>query len=256
MLTRRDLEGYRTVLGFNLGQIEKDYLQHIVLSMISRGTGDELVFKGGTCLQKVFGLNRFSEDLDFTQHRTVDIDAISSNITRGLEAFGYPASVDVDKKKDSSGCRLKIQGPLYQGTEKSLCSLHVEISKREKVILEPEFKSLYPVYPDLPPYSVLTMRTEEILGEKMRALITRSRARDLYDIFFLLKKDTRIDWNIIEEKMKYYDIAIDIDGISEAVAGRASSWDREITRLTALTQDFEDIKKYVTEKITDSYASR
>lgn len=256
MITRRDLEGYRPVLGFNLGQIEKDYLQHIVLSIISRATGNELVFKGGTCLQKVFGLNRFSEDLDFTQMGTVRFNALSTSFARGLVAFGYDASIAFEKKRDSHSLGLKIQGPLYQGTEKSLCSVHIEISQRENVILDPGFKSLYPVYQDLPPYSLLVMHPEEILGEKMRALITRDKTRDLYDIFFLLKKDTNIDWDIIEEKMEYYDMAVDIDKVSEAIVAKRSTWDREITRLTTFTQGFEEVKDYVSKKIKDSYATR
>ena len=64
MLTRDDLSS--TPIDFNLYQKEKDYLQHIVLSRIFSRIGSEIIFKGGTSLQKCFGLDRFSEDLDFT----------------------------------------------------------------------------------------------------------------------------------------------------------------------------------------------
>ena len=249
MLTRTDLESYRSISGLNLGQIEKDYLQHLVLSLISRATGDELVFKGGTCLQKAFGLDRFSEDLDFTLTRSTNIDALSSSFVRGLRAFGYEASIEVKRKKDSHSLRLKIQGPLFQGTDRSLCSLHMEISVREKVLLEPENKSLYPIYDDLPPYSLLIMDKKEILGEKMRALVTRDRARDLYDIHFLLKKNTEVDWEIVQKKMKYYKRTIDIIEVSEAIKAKKSSWEREIPSLTSSVLSFEEVKGYVLKKI-------
>ncbi len=256
MLTRTDLEGYRSISSFNLGQIEKDYLQHLVLSIGTRQVGDELVFKGGTCLQKVYGLNRFSEDLDFTQTGSVKMDELTNSIVRGLKGFGYTTSTEVEKKKDSQGFRLKIQGPLYQRTEKSLCSIHMEISQRESVLLEPEFKSLYPAYEDLPPYSILVMKTSEILGEKMRALMTRDRARDLYDIYFLLKKNTMIDWDVIEKKMEYYMRSIDISEISEAIEARRLLWEREIPQLTTLVHGFEEVQEYVSKKIIESYDSR
>jgi len=59
MLTRKELESFRNVLGFNLGQAEKDYLQHLLLFLMSKNARSELVFKGGTCLQKAYGLGRF-----------------------------------------------------------------------------------------------------------------------------------------------------------------------------------------------------
>ena len=49
----------------NIGFAEKDYFQELILLGISR-EAPELVFKGGTALYKMHGLNRFSEDLDFS----------------------------------------------------------------------------------------------------------------------------------------------------------------------------------------------
>ncbi len=255
MLTKKDLEGYRSILGYNLGQIEKDYLQHLILSFISRQVGDELVFKGGTSLQKVFGLNRFSEDLDFTQNRSFNENPLSASIKRGLSGFGYATSKEVERKRMSFGFNFKIQGPLYQGTEKSLCSIHLDISLREKVLKEPEFKSLYPVYEDLPPYSILVMKTIEILAEKLRAVITRDRARDLYDIFFLLKKNTLVDWDTFEKKMQYYKRTVAFDEISEAVDAKKRVWEREIPQLTELKHDFKEVRGYVIQELKKAYNS-
>ncbi len=69
MLSRKNLESMKSVLGYNLGQAESDYLQHILLLFLSRRSGNWLVIKGGTTLQKAHGLNRFSDDLDFTSKK-------------------------------------------------------------------------------------------------------------------------------------------------------------------------------------------
>ncbi len=252
MLTRTNLTGYRKVLGFNLGQVEKDYLQHLVMVQLARSSSDELVFKGGTCLQKVYGLNRFSQDLDFTQYKPVDIDALSSAIEIGLRGFGYPASFKNLKKRISATSNFMIQGPLYQGTKTSLCSLHLEISGREEVLIKPEFKTIYPVYEDLPPYTFLIMDPVEILAEKLRALVTRNRARDLYDIHFLLKKNTSIDWDIIDAKMQYYEKTVNTKDIIDAIEEKEKLWKREMSQLVPAAGDFKDIKDYTLNKIKDS----
>ena len=53
--------------GFAARLIEKDYFASMLLRHLCSGSTD-LVFKGGTCLSKVYwGLSRLSEDLDFSR---------------------------------------------------------------------------------------------------------------------------------------------------------------------------------------------
>jgi hypothetical protein len=46
--------------------LEKEYLQYIFLDAISKYE-DSIIFKGGTCLRLCYGLERASEDLDFSR---------------------------------------------------------------------------------------------------------------------------------------------------------------------------------------------
>ena len=48
------------------------------------------------------------------------------------------------------------------------------------------------------------MNITEILAEKIRAFLMREQARDLYDIWFLLNKNTKIDLELIKIKLKDY----------------------------------------------------
>lgn len=48
---------------------------------------------------------------------------------------------------------------------------------------------------------------DEIVAEKVRAIMTREKGRDIYDLWFLLNKNILIDNNLVEEKLKYYDIS-------------------------------------------------
>ena len=48
-------------------QLEKDYLLNLILKIFSTTTlSEHAVFKGGTAINYFYGLDRFSEDLDFT----------------------------------------------------------------------------------------------------------------------------------------------------------------------------------------------
>jgi predicted nucleotidyltransferase component of viral defense system len=91
MLTRNDLLPYKEATGFNLGQIEKDYVQHLFLMNLYRRVGDEIAFKGGTALQKTYGLNRFSEDLDFALTKTFKLVPIIDRALTGMNIFGCEA---------------------------------------------------------------------------------------------------------------------------------------------------------------------
>ena len=98
MLTRNDLVEYSETMSFNLGQIEKDYIQHVFLINLYRRVGDEIVFKGGTALQKCYGLNRFSEDLDFTLFKSISLDEMIDRAIKGMNLFGCEA--DFKKLKE------------------------------------------------------------------------------------------------------------------------------------------------------------
>ena len=63
-MEKNELSVYKSKLNYNLGQLELDYYQHLILSKIFEKY-NTIYFKGGTCLQKCYGIKRFSEDLDF-----------------------------------------------------------------------------------------------------------------------------------------------------------------------------------------------
>ena len=87
MLLKSDLIKYKEVTGFNLGQIEKDYIQHLFLRNLYQKSTKSLIFKGGTALQKTYSLNRFSEDLDFTLIKKIDIENILKKVIKNLKIF-------------------------------------------------------------------------------------------------------------------------------------------------------------------------
>ncbi|MEA2071598.1 MAG: nucleotidyl transferase AbiEii/AbiGii toxin family protein [Asgard group archaeon] len=135
MLTRNDLLPYKDITGFNLGQIEKDYVQHLFLMNFYRRISNELVFKGGTALQKTYGLNRFSEDLDFTLSKKIEFTTIIDKALTGMNIFGCKATKKKIKEDEMSiTFQVRAKGPLYDGTDKSLTYINLEVSKKGRSI--------------------------------------------------------------------------------------------------------------------------
>ena len=80
------LERTSAQTGFPLRMLEKDYFITIILSRINE-LSKELVFKGGTCLSKIYySYYRLSEDLDFTLRLSGNSTrTIRSNATRPIK---------------------------------------------------------------------------------------------------------------------------------------------------------------------------
>jgi len=244
MLTRKKLTTYREITGFNLGQIEKDYLQHIFLLNFYRKVKDEFVFKGGTALQKTYGLNRFSEDLDFTIKSDVNIESVLNSVLTNMKIFGCETYKKKNKEDDLGvNYSLKIKGPLFDGTERSHSYIRLEISKREKVEMPFKINTITPIYEDLPPYTAPVMATSEIMAEKIRAIFTRDNARDIYDLWFLIQKKNKVHVSLINSKLKYYKKLFNQKEFEKKIEDKEKIWKQEIEQIVPVHISFEEIKK-------------
>lgn len=67
----------------------------------------------------------------------------------------------------------------------------------------------------IPFFDVVVMDQKEIFAEKVRAIMTRNQARDLYDIYYL--DDSIADPELINQKLKIYDIEFSRKGLVEAI---------------------------------------
>jgi hypothetical protein len=246
MLSRKNLESMKSVLGYNLGQVESDYLQHILLLFLSRRAGSWLVFKGGTALQKAYGLNRFSGDLDFISKKEEDLEDIAYGIKNDLDKFGLENELKINRMENVSEVIVySMKGPLYDGTPRSMAVQRVEVSLREKVILKEGIHEVVPVYPDLQPYLLTMMNPEEILSEKVRAIMTRNKARDVYDLWFLIKKKIPVNPELINKKLEYYGMVFDLDTFTASLMDKNRIWEKELKPLVSFIPNFEKTAKEI-----------
>ncbi len=246
MITRNQLRG---IHGNNLPLhiLEQDYVQSLFLQELYRDV-DGLVFKGGTFLKHAHGLDRFSEDLDFTIYREEDIETALTGPASRMGRYGVDSRLDrIEQDRLSFNARLRYRGPLYDGSERSMGSIDIEISRRNDVFLDPEWTRLFFIYPETRVVNVLGLRKEEILAEKLRALSTRCKGRDLYDVWFLLKQKVKTDIKLFERKMKIIEQDPNIDiNISE------KGWKVDLSVLLLNPPEFNMVMDYVIKTLKDS----
>lgn len=257
-MNRTQLSRFIGVTGHSLGQVEKDRFQHIVLAALSQSHAAELVFKGGTALQKMGLVRRFSEDLDFTlRGRLVRQDprpvlaALRGAALGSLKVRGITVTADREIADERTiGFRLRIQGPLYRNRH-GLCTLRIETSRREEVLLPSESIELDPPYPDVWPYTLAFMAKEEIMAEKVRTLLTREKPRDLYDLWSLAQIGTRPDIGCIERKLAYYEMAYSGEELIERAQALERSWDEDLSYLIESVPAFPEVIKVLEKMVAE-----
>ncbi len=187
--------------------VEKDYVLGWLLAAISEHpeAGEQWIFKGGTCLKKCFlETYRFSEDLDFTLLPEAAYDEASLRQTlteiassaQELSGITFPFDVvSVRSRKDKLG-RETFEGKIgYRGplVTPGIPRILYDLTRHEPVLAQPVERGVFHPYPDSLPdgTAVATYAFEELLAEKTRALLERTRPRDLYDVVYIL--DSHVD---------------------------------------------------------------
>ena len=252
MITKSELIGIAKLKGINnIGYAEKDYLLDLVLFLLCRNTKQELIFKGGTALYKIYKFERFSEDLDFSEVKTINIDFLMKKIISDLSKFGIGAEISRIKEPFNSVLiTLRAKGPLYDGRPQTLASVRIDINRKSKIEVEPFHSRRASIYEEIPKFDVLVMQEREILAEKIRAIMTRNKARDLFDAYLLMKKDINLDLKLINKKLEYYKIKFNEKRFFESVEDKKGIWIPELSPLiTDVLPDFKEVEKYVLEKI-------
>ena len=108
-------------------------------------------------------------------------------------------------------------------------------------------------YDDVRPFVVTVLTPEHVLAEKVRALLMRSKPRDLYDIWLLLNQGVAPDRALITRKLELYETAFSPQAVEEAVARVRADWERDLRPLLAQFVTYEDVVTDVLERLVEPY---
>jgi len=203
MINKDDIIKLSKLHGLRPWQEERRYMLALVLNAIY---DEPLIFKDGTYLWLSHDLRRFSEDLDFTENSMLKGN-LPGKVSENLILQGINNELKVIKNDNITlSFRILSEGPLYTNIL-SMVPVYVEISRREKIIKKPIALNFdFPEY-NLPIRILSGMNLDEVTAEKVRAIYTRKKARDIYDLYYLIYfKKVIFDPELINIKLKFYDI--------------------------------------------------
>jgi len=252
MLTRVQLAEVSRRDGVPIHTVERDYVQHLLLRQI---TDETLSFKGGTCLRIVHGSPRYSGDLDFSgtaiRGHTEGVFALCA---KRLAAYGVSADLSIrDSPAASLLGRVRYEGPLFDGSARTRGSIRIEASLRtEDFQSEQRFVPRTP-YADVPQLVLRVLTAEELFAEKTRALIVRKKARDLYDVHFLLQREVSSPLSLLHKKMKLYDRKFGLREVESAVRTAGRSWKRDLEPLVGQVPPYDELARRVRQFFRSRY---
>lgn len=239
----------------------KEIIQEIALSGLSQaGFFENAAFYGGTCLRIFYGLNRFSEDLDFAlikKESSFNLNKYFPDLEKTFQSFGLDIKVET-KEKES-----EIQSAFLKGnTMMLMLSFFPNSKETNNIISNQKIKIKFEVDTDNPvggttevkykmlpaPYEVKVFDESTLFAGKIHAIICRKyknhvKGRDYYDYLFYVGKGSKINLDYLESKLKNTGGIIDdkepltLETVKKLLSEKFSSVDFESAK--------EDVAKFI-----------
>lgn len=187
--------------------------QVILAGLYNGGFFDVAAFYGGTCLRIFHGLQRFSEDMDFSLLAPDDKFNFTKYFQSIIDEFTIVGREVEIKKKDKKGfgkvesAFLKDNTDVYDvsfQTDKSI-KIKIEVDTQPPLNFRTEQKLL------LQPHSFMTrcFTLPDLFAGKMHALVYRSwknrvKGRDWYDFEWYVRHNVPLDFAHLAERVRQF----------------------------------------------------
>lgn len=216
------LEAYRPQSKTDYQNAIHEIMQEIALLGLWRAKFFEhAAFYGGTSLRILYGLNRFSEDLDFSllnPDKNFNLAPFLKAISEELEISGLKVNIESKVKHPENSIlsaflktntletfiRIGLDEPLKRYTQSNeviKIKLEIDIDPPPNFSTEVRYL-LKPV-----PFSVRTYTPEDLFAGKMHALLCRPykvrvKGRDWYDLIWYVSKGFSLHLSHLEARLK------------------------------------------------------
>lgn len=214
----------------------REYLQWLILQALDdSGYRQKLSFTGGTCLRVVYGINRFSEDLDFSlvQKQGFNLRDLHEALLRRLTLMGIkPESSPFKDHNTVVSFFLRFGGLLHP--------LGLSALKNEKLAIKFEVDTHPPsganvieyLFQDPIVFMINHFDLPSLFTTKLHALLFRGydKGRDYYDLFYFLRKKTMPTLTLFQAAVKQTNPGLKfptMDSIFECVREKLNGMDEK-----------------------------
>ena len=218
----------------------KEILQEIILCGLSKGGFfNKAAFYGGTALRIFYGLDRFSEDLDFSlinPDENFNLESYFSVVENEVNSFGLNVSI-IHKEKTT---KSQIKSAFVKANTREHLLLFFDnnsannVASNENIKIKLELDTIPPAFATferkfrmLPaPYEINLYDAPSLFAGKIHAVICRGwksrvKGRDLYDYAFYLSKGTKVNFKHLQARLIQTGINIDsLDDVKNLLAER------------------------------------
>ena len=195
-IIQQRLASYNCRTGIEEQQALREITQEIVLAALGRGDFfKHALFQGGTCLRIFYGLNRFSEDMDFILYQPnpeFQLKEHLGHLKNELAVYGYQIEI-TDRSKASSAIQKafvkdsslgKVIELRHGDSQGSPAKIRIKL---EVDVNPPSDSGVALEYLDFPFVSAVAVQDKpSLFAGKMHALLCREyiKGRDWYDFIW------------------------------------------------------------------------
>lgn len=200
----------------------REVMQEIALLGLWRGKFfEKAAFYGGTALRVLYGLDRYSEDLDFSllkQGDGFDLADYSESLKRELASFGFAVEIESRKKQAQTAVQSAF---LKADTRTQMITVEFERGLIQQVPRNQVLKIKLEVDTDPPPgfstevryllrpvpFAVRTLSLPDLFAGKMHAVLcrewkSRAKGRDWYDLVWFAAHHPELHLSHLEQRMR------------------------------------------------------
>lgn len=200
----------------------REILQQIALLGMWRSKFFEhAAFYGGTALRVLYGLDRYSEDLDFSllkPNRAFSLDIYGKALCRELDSFGLEVSFEPRARKEGSAIESAF---LKANTLRQMIVVRASAGLTQRMHANEVLKIKLEVDTDPPggfetesrtvllpiPFAVRTYSLPDLFAGKMHALLCRRwknrvKGRDWYDFIWYIGHHPQLRLSHLESSMR------------------------------------------------------
>jgi predicted nucleotidyltransferase component of viral defense system len=256
MIPYLELRSAARTAGVPASTIERDYVQNWFLCVLA---WNNLALKGGTAIRKAYIPDyRFSDDLDFTLISSVKMEKLQDTVNAAVENVKKVGKIQLEEAKHIAEVengfmmvlRFKLQESPYDTIKIKLDFTNAE---NEDILTPLRSRPLIHRYSDECVTSLTCYSLEEMAAEKIRSLYQRTRARDLYDVWYLLSyghmKESAIR-EIFRKKCANRGVTVDFAEFEGRKAGFRAAWKSSLAHQMKEVPEFEKVFNWVVTAIS------